>query len=243
MDTFKRALQTFYESFQRNFRASVSILLRDLGQVYKTWLKETYSIFTFLIFGDTWTPAPHAIVNAVDGIANAFNNFRQNAFLVPVRDAVLGELVEAFPVPKKAGQRVVKLDDAYRMAAGAIANGFFEVFIGLPQLPPASVSFAQGLTAKWTVAQEVAAIRPNGIAKAFRNLGKVGVGAIIKAIAYPILIVSGMVLMIAMLTKYAEAVNDDSPITAPAKVLTNQNPFVVRKQRHRVRDNPKLTTR
>jgi hypothetical protein len=183
--------------------------------------------------------SPFAVLGFVITILNDTLGFIGNLRTILSKIIAKDVILATFPVPKKSNQRVVTLDVAYRMVAAEMVDSLLTVFSG--QSAWTYLTHIKKTTLFWLK-----------VVNFLKTLDKASGMAVVESLFWKtvkaalgaLLLVVGQFVALLMLLNFAAKIqSENSQLNDSVLALTNKNPFVVRKQRHRVRDNPKLATR
>jgi hypothetical protein len=240
LNEFRDKLDELWLKGVREFDDAVNNFVLDIARAEaEFWLNFNWTdLFTWDLT-TVGTRIEGMLVTILDNVGNAFLDFTLRVSQIPIR-VLSPELIDVFfPVPKWARQRVMTCGDAYKMVAAEMVETSLDLMVNWNWPGFIQQRVKQGLF--W---DRLKSFWDSGDAKFLGKLFKSAVkGKVVRLLTIVVSVVGG-ILVLGMIYLWAARVND--PLRQEKlkfRPLTNKNPFVIRKQKHRVRDNPKLTSR
>jgi len=232
------------ESFRLFWETQVKTILPDLWECQKTFIAETLSILVPRWNPLDFTPAPVAFVNLFDCVLGRIRDFWQAALIIPAKLLAPVVIDRYFTTNPKLKQRVMTHADAYKFAASQIVEISLDMIQNF-NFPTPALQAANRIKSDYSLANLIGQIGEKGLQESFEIFSKSKGKSILLALLPVLICVIGALFVVMLILHLQARAMAPVPLQSAANpfLLTNANPFVVRRQKHRVRDNPKLDTR
>ncbi len=177
-------------------------------------------------------------IEVLDDIGNHTIDFFQRVAAIPVRILSREAILKYFPVPVWSEQRVMVTADCFRMVAQEMVDCALDV--------SSSAIYPDFMMerAKAGIYWERMYLLWHGAGEMLEKLVKSSLKSTALRIGFLILSIFGGIMVLAMVWAWAgKVMTMEEQERTRFKSLTQKNPIVWRKQKHKVRDNPKLKNR